>query len=37
MTYLVAAYAAAVIILGGYLGLSLLMLRRLSTRRSHKP
>lgn len=37
MTYLVAAYTAAVIILGGYLGLSLLSLRRLSGRGSRKP
>ena len=37
MTYLVAAYTVAVIILGGYLAWSLLTLRRLSGRRSHKP
>jgi hypothetical protein len=30
MTYLVAAYTAAAIILGGYLGFSLRSLRRLS-------
>lgn len=37
MTYLVAAYTAAAIILGGYLVLSLRSLRRLSGRSSHKP
>jgi hypothetical protein len=37
MIYLVAAYTAAVIILGGYLALSLLSLRRLSGGRSRKP
>ena len=37
MTYMVAAYTAAVIILGGYLALSLRILRRLSGGRSGKP
>jgi hypothetical protein len=36
MTYLVAAYTAAVIILGGYLAWSLSILRRLSRGRSGK-
>ena len=36
MTYLIAAYAAAVVILGGFLVLSLRTLRRLSGR-SRKP
>lgn len=37
MTYLIAAYAAAVVILGGFLMLSLRTLRRLSGRGSRKP
>ena len=37
MTYMVAAYTAAVIILGGYLAWSLRILRRLSAGRSGKP
>jgi hypothetical protein len=37
MTYLIAAYTAAVIILGGFLALSLRSLRRLSGGRSRKP
>ncbi len=37
MTYLVAAYIAAVIILGVYLAWSLRLLRRLSGGRSGKP
>jgi hypothetical protein len=37
MTYLVAAYTAAVIILGGFLMWSLRSLRRLSGRRPRKP
>ena len=37
MTYMVAAYTAAVIILGGYLAWSLRILRRLSGGRSGKP
>jgi len=37
MTYLVVAYTVAVVILGGFLALSLRSLRRLSGRRSRKP
>jgi hypothetical protein len=37
MIYLVFAYAAAVIILGGFLAWSLRSLRRLSEGRSRKP
>lgn len=37
MIYLVAAYTAAVIILGGYLALSLRSLRRLTRGASRKP
>jgi hypothetical protein len=37
MTYMVAAYTVAVIILGGYLAWSLRILRRLSGGRSGKP
>ena len=37
MTYLVVAYTVAVVILGGFLVLSLRSLRRLSGRRSRKP
>jgi hypothetical protein len=36
MTYLVVAYALAVVILGGYLAWSLRMLRRLSEGRPRK-
>ena len=37
MTYLVAAYTLAVIILGGYLGFSLRSLRRLTRGEQRKP
>ena len=37
MTYLVAAYTVAVIILGGYLAFSLRSLRRLTRGASRKP
>jgi hypothetical protein len=36
MTYLVAAYAAAVVVLGGFLWLSLATLRELSAKASAK-
>ena len=37
MTYLVAAYAVAVVIFGGYLAFSLRSLRRLTRGASRKP